>query len=76
MSEKIMRAHKPYEKPEVTTYDRNELVADTVFTQNQDRSGGVIIGDGEITNTSDRNLKKNVRRMDSRRVLALFTRRG
>jgi hypothetical protein len=52
---------KPYEQPEVVTYDQAELVPDTVFTQ---RNGS---GDN---NDSDRNLKTNFRSVNSQRVLA------
>ncbi len=33
MSDRIETGRRPYEKPEVVTYDRDELVLDTVFTQ-------------------------------------------
>jgi hypothetical protein len=67
MNKREKPERKPYERPEVVTYDRNELVPDTVFTQNNGSDGRIF---------SDRNLKKNVRRMDSRTVLAHLTRRG
>jgi hypothetical protein len=62
MSDRIESGRKPYEKPEVVTYDQNELVLDTVFTQND--------GSGD----SDRNLKRHVRAVSPRNVLARLMR--
>jgi hypothetical protein len=62
MSDRTESGRKPYEKPEVVTYDQNELVLDTVFTQNN--------GSGD----SDRNLKRGIRPVQSGRILDRLTR--
>lgn len=65
MSDKREPRRKPYEKPEVATYDPAELVPDTVFTQNNGSNGSVH---------SDRKLKRNIRPVHSKRILHQLTR--
>ncbi|MFH0954074.1 MAG: hypothetical protein V1873_07070 [Verrucomicrobiota bacterium] len=56
---------KEFLEPEVVTYQRDELVIETVFTG--DHSRGAI-------GVSDRHLKRNFRSADAKRILARLIR--
>ncbi|MFH0954073.1 MAG: hypothetical protein V1873_07065 [Verrucomicrobiota bacterium] len=60
----MSEARKPFQDPEIVTYERDELVIETVFT-GEPYSGG---GD------SDRNLKRNFRSVHAKSILARLVR--